>query len=372
MVIDPAVTSPLTLMALCGAGAAQRGLGLGQQVKPARLASAASGQDNIEWEDGWAVPGSGRQTLDSTSRLDGVELIVSVPPLGMSRVRARYPTPDGAEVTLNDAAGLHVLAMATRMAESGEAIIAVPNSALWRRGPSKARNVLPSLRLHVHACVDLVGAFRSTGIGFSLLFLRKQPLDATWVGQLSAHIDPVQLARSLRERKVGKTPELGRLVEWNAYEDFRRLVAGERLRRLLKSYPYSPLPLQDMLRADWVPPARGERTLIERQENTVYLPTFLNATVLCDSDPKADSLKASGYVSLPLRSDLALAGYVAWMLNGDLGTEVRASISGGTTIVSLRLSELGMQIPGASARSSAEDAGRTPGPTRHAGGSCCD
>jgi hypothetical protein len=198
----------------------------------------------------------------------------------------------------------------------------------------------------VRACSDLVNGFRATGAPFSVVSLSKQPVERVWVGQLSPHVDPAQLAGNLRGHKNGRTAELGRLVEWDAFENFGLLAGAEGLVVLIKKSGFQPVRLAGVLRDEPAWPTRGASHGIEPEPNTVYLPTFLSATAHSDED--AEGLRASGYVTLPLDADKALGEYVALVLNSELGRTVRAQLSGGEMMPSLRrsrLSEMALPLP---------------------------
>src|SRR5207253_149468 len=64
------------------------------------------------------------------------------------------------------------------------------------------------------------------------------------------------------------------------------------------------------------------------------------------SDADAEDLKTSGYVTLALKDEKALAEYVASLLNTEVGRSIREQLSGGATMPSLRRSSLAqMALP---------------------------
>lgn len=337
--VDPAVTAPSLLLALADGDIAQSAVGLTPSPRlPMSLSGLATG-GRISWREGWRVAPVDTEAL----ALGSPDLIVSAPPANIDRESASYGT-GGGRVVLNDHADMHVLMTALDLAEGGEALFIVPNAFLFRGGLQTARPVLSQVGLHVHAYVELVNAFRATGAPFGLIALSKRPAATTWVGQLSPHVDVAQLAKNMRARKSGGAPELGRLIEWSAFQSFGHLAGAERLETLLKRSGFPSVPLRKLLRDEPTWPVRGTRESIEPQPNTVYLPTFLTATVHPEVD--AENLKASGYVTLPLDSEKALSEYVALVLNSELGRTVRAQVSGGATMPSLRRQSLGaMSLP---------------------------
>jgi hypothetical protein len=338
LAVDPACTTPALLLALVDGDIAHRGLGLMRDPGLGEAVAAAARNGRLQWaSDWWVAP-----LPDKPGPIGQPSLIVSLPPAGMPVTKGRYPRPDGGVVTVGDHAGLHALTAARELAEGGEALFIVPNEFAVKRGASKLGTALEALGLHVHACVELVSPFRDTGLAFSLLSIRKVPAESTWIGRLSPHVDLQQFARALRERTVGRTPELGRLVEWKNFYGFEKVVAGERLERLEQKAGFARVALHDVLRSEplrpQTKPDRSDADIIEPTRNTVYLPTFLSATVWSDAD--ADGLKASGYITLALDPEQALSEYVALVLNSELGRALRATLSGGATMPSIRLAAL--------------------------------
>jgi hypothetical protein len=334
LLFDPAVTAPAAVVALADGDIAQAAIGVVSNLALADAISHATENTRVTWTTGWRLP----PDLTRSGAPEPPELIVSFPPLGMRRVKARYATASGNSITVNDAAGLHLLLTATEMTDSGEALFLVPNGFLLRMGAAKVRAVLPQFGLHVHACVNVLNAFVATGVTANLISIRKEPAESVWVGQLSPRGDATRLAEGLRSREPGRTPEQGRLVVWETFEGFERLAANERLERLVKRAGFPTVALSDLVTTDIEPPKHERDSLIDPTPNTVYLPTFLNAHAHSDVD--AEGLKSSGYVALPLDPTKAIAEHVASMLNSELGRAIRAALSGGVTIPSLRISAL--------------------------------
>ena len=333
--VDPAATAPAILLALADGCIAKRAVGFTASLELAAAATAASGNERVSWHQEWRDP----PLPEPAAALGSPELIVSLPPWGMKRMKQRYTGEDGRPVIIDDDAGLQVLLTAAGLSEGGEALFLVPDGFVSRRGTAKVRNVMPHLGLHVHACVGVNGAFRATGASFSLISVRKVPAERTWVGQVSAHDDVRRLAESLRARRPGRTPELGRLVEWDEFDSFTHLAATERLERLVAKAGFPMVPLSEVLLDELKAPLRSQDSVVvDATPNTVYLPTFLSATVHADAG--AERLKPSGYVALRLDPTKAIAEYVASMLNAELGRALRAQLSGGTTMPNLRLTAL--------------------------------
>ncbi len=338
--VDPAVVMPAMILALADGEIAESAVGFARFRRLAEAADAAAAVDRVRWQDGWLIP----PAASDLGPMGSPDLIVSAPPVGLERVRQSYETADGEVIEVADSADAHLTLTARELAPAGEAIFVVPEGFLFRRGHGRARAVLPRLGLHVHACVNVLRGFKATGIPFNVLALRHEPTERVWVGQLSPQVNLEQLAENMRQRRQGQSAELGRLVEWETFEGFEKLLASERLRRLIKIAGFPTVPLGDLLLEEIKPHSRERDQAIEPKPNTVYLPTFLNATA--HSDKHTEGLKASGYVPLILDPERASAEYLTTVFNSELGRALRAALSGGTTISSLRGSALrGADVP---------------------------
>jgi hypothetical protein len=257
--IDPAATSPVPLLALADGDIAERAIGFSPQPALPEAATGAAENPRVGWHEGWYVPpvSAGLPTLGAP------ELIVSFPPAGMRPEGAVCRTTTGESVSIRESAGLHVLLTAAELSEDGEAIFLVPNGFLFRRQATAMRQVLPLLGLHVHACVNVLGALRVTGIPFNLIFIRKSPVEPVWVGQLSPQVDVARLAANLAERRLGRTTELGRQVDWERFEGFEQLANRERADALAARAGFPMVPLSDALFEALEGPPKGKNKPIE-------------------------------------------------------------------------------------------------------------
>jgi hypothetical protein len=339
VVVDPCVTTPTLLPALLDGDIAQRGVGFVREAPLRELAALTAGGERIGWHDAWSIP-----LLDGEqpSSLGAPDLIVSMPPIGFQdgkrAVRGVVTAVDGSSVEVQgDTSSLSVLT-GLELAPGGEALFLLPAAFLFRRRPLLVRERLADLGLHVHAAIDVRQATRATGINFVLLVVRREPIENTFVGQLTPKVDGRQLVKSMRRRRRGAVPALGRLIPWDTFNSFDDVVARERVERLVTRAKTSMRPLADVLAEDIVATPRDSEARLSPSPNTVYLPTFLSATV--QADAQQTSGKASGYYRLVLDPSRALADYVAAMLNTELGRALRTTWAGGTTIPSIRLSSL--------------------------------
>jgi hypothetical protein len=338
-IVDPCVTTPTLLPALLDAGVARRGAGFVRQAGIREIASLTAGVgDRLGWHDEWRVPLLPDWT--DAPPLGHADLIVSMPPAGMKVAGGggRLSTPDGKEIVVRDDLGHLAVLNALELAPGGEAIFLLPNSFLMRRDATRVRTVLRPLGLYVHAAVNVQQATRATGIPFTLVFIRRDPIGDVFIGQLTPQVDRGQLIRNIKRRSRGPVPALGRLTAWADYTSFEDTVARERLDRLVAKVRTSMQPLRGMLIEDVAGPPRKPGARLEASSNTVYLPTFLNAT--CHFDVEATSGKASGYYRLALDPTKALAEYVSAMFNSDLGRGLRRTWASGGTMASVRLSAL--------------------------------
>jgi hypothetical protein len=313
--LDPCVTSPVPLLALADGSIAKEGLGFTRDLAFVQAATEAVGNERVSWHESWLDDND-----DESSAAGEPELVIGAPPAGMRLKSLR-----------------HTLGSAKHLAPMGEAVFIVPTGFLFN-GELPAADALARAHLFIHAAVEVPRAFAATGASFALLMLRREPSDQVWVGRLTTEVNRSQLVQNLSTRAEGRSPELGRLVEWTTYGGLDRLAADERVTRLVARTGYPLVEVSDIAEGEIKSPPRGAKATLEPEPNTVFVPTYANARVHAGSDAKG--LKASGYYRLQLNPERALAEYVASMLNSELGRALRDSLSGGTTIRHLRVGAL--------------------------------
>lgn len=335
--VDPRVSTPALLAAIVEANAAQRATGFVPSELTRTLARTLASDSRLDWthDDAFAPAASKPPTIDAP------DLIVCFPPLGM-RTETPAPTvlvaPDLSRVELRDELGYRLLLdSGSRLADNGEAIFLVGDGFFTKRGPRRARSALAALELNVHAVVSVRQGFHSTNSPLSLIFVRREPVDAVFVAELGPQADFQQLASNVRSRRRGPVPALGRLVAWDAFRSYAHTAGAERVEALLAESGVEPTVLRDVLREPVLGPLREDEDFPPKP-NAVYLPTYTSAVAHASREDLTS--KPKGYLQLVLRPEVALAEYVATLLNTAVGRTLRESIASSGVRATVRRSEV--------------------------------
>ena len=336
--VDPYVSNPALLAAVVEAGGAKRALGMVPNSVMLELAESLHADETLTW--------TARNLIhepDGDGALGHPGLIVSAPPFGLKRPQEPVKLADGRLLDVRDDGGERLmLQTAADLDETGEAVFLVTDS-FFRGGPRSVRALLPKAGLHVQAVVAVRDGF-NVSVATSFVFIRREPTDTVFVGELSADIDQAQLVSLLQRRRRGPVPALGRLVPWSEFRGFAELAAEERLETLLAESLGERRQLADVLDGPVVRPKKEED--FEPAPNAVYLPSFAGSLVHAGRTQLTS--KPWGYFQLPLDPDKALAEYVAALLNSPVGRALRESISSGGVHPSIsrrRLDELQLPLP---------------------------
>src|SRR5207247_8971125 len=110
---------------------------------------------------------------------------------------------------------------------------------------------LPQLGLWVNSVIALpAGAFSPhTSIELNLVFISRRSTPDVFVGRLTLEQEPASLLANLRKRRVGRAPELGRLIPNGEYRGWHTLAASEEEQRLAERSGLQPVPLADIVHA---------------------------------------------------------------------------------------------------------------------------
>jgi hypothetical protein len=335
--VDPAASTPALLAAVVEAKGASKAVGFVRSAPARSLARALTGDDRLTWTREDALTADAARPVS----IGLPDLIVSFPPFGVRADQssaAVVTAADGSTIEVRDELGYQLLLKsAAELNEDGEAIFLVGDGFFGRRERGRARAALAALGLHVQAVVAVRQGFAAFHAPLSLVFVRREPADTIFVGELSAQTDYQQLASNLRSRRRGPVAALGRLVSWDGFRGYGETARGERVEALLAETGIEPTRLGDILAEPLKgTPRQGED--FEPKSNAVYLPTFANATA--HSSREDLTSKPSGYLQLVLDPEWALADYVATLLNTELGRALRESISSGGVRATIRRSEV--------------------------------
>jgi hypothetical protein len=321
LLVDPAVSNPILPAAIVDVDAARRAVGILPSAALAELARDDYGDRRIDWTHRSLL----RTVGEDLSCIGAPDLIVSFPPLWMHEEAISLNTPDGRSLELHDAAGYRpLLESVMRLAPGGEAIFMVADSFLLRNGPTRARALLNTLGLHVHAVVAVEQGITGVSQPVNLIFISHTRHETTFVGKLSPQVDTDQLISHLQRRRRGPVPELGRLVQWESFRGYLWLAAEERVALLIAETGLDTVALPEVL-AEPVRTAPEPGQDLEPQENVVYLSRFPAGSV--HTRPEQLTGKAGDYYQLVFDPRHALADYVALMLETPVGRALREALA---------------------------------------------
>lgn len=267
---------------------------------------------------------------DLNTRFD---VIVGCPPLG-EKLRSTLILENNS-VEVRDSLGKLMILKASQLLESGGIgfFVTSPNF-MWMRDERQVFANLGRLGLFVDAALSIPSRFTRLPIDELLLIIRREKPLKLFVGELSSDQTSDVLLRNLKARKEGKTPQLGALVESEAFSSFSQLVTEYEVQSLARPLGISPTRLSEICTEINFIKKTEQEEFIELP-NAVYLP-------IIDSSPAVASLaelqhQAKNYAQIVLKPELAIAEYLANFFNTNLGKKILESIA--STLVIPRISK---------------------------------
>ncbi len=262
------------------------------------------------------------------SLLDDVEgrfdVVLGAPPLNMKPViTLALDTGEGSDqVRIRDhTSNLLVLKAASLISSEGTGFFIVPSTFTRRRVDSVFAN-LGRLRLHIDAVLGVPGAASMNGRSLPayLLVVRREPPERLFVGELVADGQSRDtLLGNLKNRKSGRLPQLGLLVDPQTSLSLQALYLEQEVELHARRFGYPPAELADLAtEMRFLRPGKGE---FEDVPNAVYMPLAGRSPAVTAVADLAS--RPHDYVQVVLDPDRAEAGYVASFLNNSLGQKLR-------------------------------------------------
>lgn len=325
--LDPwaSVDTALLLVALVESGVVHSAVAITRSAEAAEVARTLSADLAIEWRAGDPLALLG----EMPERFD---LVVSAPSWNLERMTREYAA-DGERVRIRDSA-THVLVLEAcqRLTDGGEALFVLPQ-AFFSPRPTSVLAVLPRLGFGVRAAVVLPHVFRFISTRAApqayLVWLGRGPRPELFVGELQPGAAGEELLHNLRERVPGPVPQLGRVVPAVEFRSWRALVLSEEIASMARDSQAAPVRLGDIA-VDIHRGRPAEDGGFEERPNAVYFPLIGNSPAVTSLSDLW--IKPHNYAQVLLRTDAALAEYVAGFFNSDLGRKVRESVLSGTHI----------------------------------------
>jgi hypothetical protein len=289
------------------------------------LAEAFGADERFDWRLG--------HPLQVVEQVDGTfEAVVSAPPLGLQPRRVTLPV-DGRAVQLYDEDGrLAVLAAAQRLSADGEALFLVTDSFFFFQGRRTVWRHLEEFGLFPSAVIRLPerSLAPATPIAVSLVIVGRKSYPELFIGQVDPAADAGALVENLRRRSPGAVPELGRLVDASTFKGVGPFLDEDRVSTWARREGLQAVSLGSICsRIAFFDSAVGG---FKEEENSVYLAPTGSPRTAAATSVGALRAKPESCFQLVLKPELAVAEYVAQLLNSDRGLALRRSWSVGGTI----------------------------------------
>ncbi|HLW01389.1 MAG TPA: hypothetical protein VKT82_22225 [Ktedonobacterales bacterium] len=273
--------------------------------------------------------------------VEAFDAIISCPPLGYPPGSFPLLTPENDDVVeIRDQQGhIRLLEASQLLKPGGIGFFIVSPSFIKPDNDQAVYANLARFGLFVDAVLSIAGKpfFPLTSLPGSLVIIRRGKPAHLFVGELTA--DPnasSTLLRNLKDRKEGKVPQLGALVEWQSFKTFQATAFQYELQGYSRTMGVSPIPLaQIATEINFTNPKVGA---FPDQPNAVYLPLSGRSPALTS---RADlQLKPQNYAQIVLDPAQADATYVANFFNTTVGQKLRESLASGASISKIAKSSL--------------------------------
>ena len=277
----------------------------------------------------WTV-GNPLIELDALNeQADRFDLIVCAPPWG---ARFTNPVIDSqtdrrvAKLTLDQQL---VLASCKLLTDDGRAFFMLPNAFLLRPDAG-IRLILKERGLHIWSVIALPTTWAGhTSVAGNIIEIRCVPTVEIFAAKASPESPNDALVVNHFERRRGKVPELGSLVEIEEFSTWEAFKNGIAFDTASKSFGAPVVPLSDIVLDKFL----GDRTPtggFEDRPNSVFMPALGTSPAVTSRSEL--SIKAQNYIQLVLNPNIANAEYVAHFLNTQLGSLTRRSVYTGAVI----------------------------------------
>ena len=222
-----------------------------------------------------------------------------------------------------------VLAGCELLSDAGRALFVLPNAFL-NRPAEGIRQLLREDGFHLWSVVALPASWSpNTPIAGNLIELRRSPTTELFVGKASPNSPNSALIANFTERRRGKVPEVGALVEpqeFSTWEQFENELA---VTSSATSFDAPVVQLADILLDKFLGNRTEDGGFVDRP-NSVFMPSLGTSPAVTSRSELM--IKPHNYIQLVLNPEVANAEYVAHYLNTPIGTLTRRTVYTGTVI----------------------------------------
>lgn len=286
----------------------------------------------------WRVGDSLAELVALREQESQFDVIVSAPPWGLRPHDATDAFGRDKRISRLSLDQQLVLASCSLLSDSGRAFFILPNAFLMK-GSTGIRALLEERGFHIWSVIALPPSWNpATSLGGNVIEIRPVPVKEIFVARASPGSPNTALLTNFSERRRGKAPELGSLVDLDSFSTWEAFENGLAFEAAAKAFGTSVAELATIVVAKFL----GNRTTdggFQDYPNAVFFPT-LGTSPAVTSRARL-SIKPHNYIQLVLNPDLADAEYVARYLNTPLGALTRQTVYTGAFIKKASLGSIG-------------------------------
>jgi len=193
-------------------------------------------------------------------------------------------------------------------------------------------NYLLHKDLYINAAFSLSGnLIKSSETPFlSLVIISQQKNEEVFVAELNPNSNQEIILENMEKRKEGKVESLGFLVPQNQLDIYGRLIDKREQKRIAFRYKLKEIKIEKELTIEINLSSNKNKDGFKKRPNSVYLPLIGNSNALTSIEEF--KLKSHNYIQLVIREEMALAEYIAFYLNSDMGKIYRENLTSGLVI----------------------------------------
>jgi len=186
--------------------------------------------------------------------------------------------------------------------------------------------------LYINAVFSLpYNLFKFTGSPFlNLAIISQRKNEEVFVAELSPNINQEIILENLKKRKEGKIDSLGFLVPRNQLTLYGRLIDKREQKRIAYRYKLKEIKIEKELTSEINLSSKKNKDGFKKRSNSVYLPLIGNSNAITSIEEF--KLKYHNYIQLVIREEIALAEYIAFYLNSEMGKIYRENLTSGLII----------------------------------------
>ncbi len=325
-VLDPCANTGHFLDSIVSNYNPEFSLGIDENAQNIEIANLLCQKNNIKW----VLPKPKNYLREMFKKKKKYDVIVCCTPFLSNKKSLREIGFNSTEIIKKD-----------RMVNFGPWIMFFSSLLLSKKGvaffifPSafiSTFNQLFPIDLYTNAVFSLpFNLIKSTGSPFlNLAIISKQKSEEVFVAELSPNINQEIILENLKKRKEGKIESLGFLVPRNQLDLYGRLIDKREQKRIAYRYNLKKIEIEKELTIEINLSSKKNKDGFKKRYNSVYLPLIGNSNAVTSIEEF--KLKSRNYIQLVIREEIALAEYIAFYLNSEMGKIYRENLTSGLII----------------------------------------